>query len=191
MPPTDPQPGASRADVSMTPGSVLRLPMKSRPFRPMSSIWLAVIVADRSPLVVWTLSDSAATDTTSDRPPISSAIARQRQTLGGAEHDALLFVGLEPLDRHGEIERAGEEVRDDERPVRAGDRLTRQIGADVLDGDGGARHDAAASVGDDARYLAGQALGVRTCGRAGDDHRQCKHRATETIAHDPLLLSFP
>jgi hypothetical protein len=76
MPPTEPHPGASRADVSMTPGSTLRLPMKSRPFRPMSSIWLAVMVAERSPLVVWTLTDSAATDTTSVSPPISSAIAR-------------------------------------------------------------------------------------------------------------------
>ena len=50
--------------------------MKSRPRSPMSSIWLAVIVADRSPLVVWTLTDSAATDTTSERPPTSSAIVR-------------------------------------------------------------------------------------------------------------------
>ena len=66
-----------------------------------------------------------------------------------------------------------------------------EVGADVLDGDGGARHDAAARVGDDARNLAGQALGVRARGRAGDDHRQRKHRATKTMAHDPLLLSFP
>jgi hypothetical protein len=36
----------------MTPGSTLRVPMKSRPRSPTSSIWLAVIVAERSPLVV-------------------------------------------------------------------------------------------------------------------------------------------
>ena len=73
-------------------------------------------------------------------------------------------------------------------PVTA---LAYEVGADVLDGDGGARHDAAASVGDNARYLAGQALGVRTCGRSGDDHRQRKQRANESMTHDPLLLTFP
>ena len=74
--PTDPQPGASRADVSMTPGSVLRLPMKSRPLRPMASIWVAVIVADRSPVKVWTLMVSDWTVTVSATPPTSRLMAR-------------------------------------------------------------------------------------------------------------------
>ena len=157
----------------------------------MSSIWLAVIVAERSPLVVWTSHRLGGHRHDFRQAANLEGNGAERQTLGGAEHDPLLLVGLEPLHRHGEIERSGEEVRDDERTVRAGDRFAYEVGADVLDGDGGAGHDAAASVGDDARYLAGQALGVRTCGRAGDNHRQRKHRATETIAHDPLLLTFP
>ena len=70
-----------------------------------------MIVAERSPLVVWTLSDSAATVTDFGQAANLEGDGAQRQALGGAEDDALLFVGLEPLDRHGEIERAGEEVR--------------------------------------------------------------------------------
>ena len=165
--------------------------MKSRPFRPMSSIWLAVIVAERSPLVVWTL-----TRLGGDRDDFGQAAnlegnRAERQALGGAEHDALLFVWLEPLHRHAQIERAGEEVGDDEDAIRAGDRFTREIGTDVLDGDGGARHDAAARVGNDARYLAGQALGVRTCGRAGEQSSpmQAPRCRNDCSRSPPLKLS--
>ena len=87
MPPTDPQPGASRTDVSMTPGSVLRLPMKSRPLRPMSSIWLAVIVAERSPLVVLTWTDSACHRHRFRQAADLEGDGTQRQTLGRGEHD--------------------------------------------------------------------------------------------------------
>ena len=79
------------------------------------------------------------------------------------------------LDR--EVERAGEQVGKQERAVGAGDGLLDEVRADVLDGDGGARKHASARVGDDARQIGRQALGVRTCGRSGDDHRQRKHRA--------------
>jgi hypothetical protein len=50
MPPTDPHPGASRAEVSTTPGRSFSVPMKSRPRNPMFSISAAVITDDRSPL---------------------------------------------------------------------------------------------------------------------------------------------
>ncbi len=48
--------------------------MKSRPLRPTSSICAAVIVAERSPVVVCTRSVSAWTEMVSAMPPTSSAI---------------------------------------------------------------------------------------------------------------------
>ena len=71
-----PQPGASRALVSMTPGSIFSMPAKSRPLSAMSSRFSRVISADRAPLFVWTSVASLATLTVSCRAPTSSAIVR-------------------------------------------------------------------------------------------------------------------
>ena len=76
----------------------------------------------------------------------------------------------------------------DEHPIRAGDRFAAKVGTDVLDRDGGARHDAAARIGYDAGNLPGKALRVCARGRAGDKHRQRKRRSPKTMAHVPLLL---
>ncbi len=71
-----PQPGASRALVSMTPGSILSMPTKSRPLSAMSSRLSRVMSADRAPLFVCTRVASLTTLTVSSRPPTSSAMAR-------------------------------------------------------------------------------------------------------------------
>ena len=172
-----PQPGASRALVSMTPGSTFSMPAKSRPLSAMSSRFSRVMSADARAVVG--LNERCLADD-AHRLFEGADLERdgaQRHTVGCADDDAFLFVALEALDVDGEVERAGEQVGKHERAVGAGDGLFDKIRADVLDGDGGARHHAAAAVGDDARQMGGQALGVRTCGRSGDDHRQRKHRA--------------
>jgi hypothetical protein len=50
--------------------------MKSRPLRPVSSICCCVMSADRSPVVVCTVGDTAWTETVSVKPPTSSRIGR-------------------------------------------------------------------------------------------------------------------
>ena len=78
----------------------------------MSSICPAVIVAERSPLVVWTLTDSGSDRYHFRQPADLERDGTERQTLGGAQHDALLLVGLEALDGDGQVERSSQEVRD-------------------------------------------------------------------------------
>ena len=143
----------------------------------MSSRFSRVMSAERAPLFVWTSVASLTTLTVSSSAPTSSVIARSATRSVAPMHDAFLFVALETLNVDGEVERSGEQVGKHERAVGAGHGLFDEIRADVLDGDGGARHHAAARVSDDARQMGGQALGIRTCGRSGDDHRQRKHRA--------------
>ena len=172
-----PQPGASRALVSMTPGRIFSMPAKSRPLSAMSSMFSRVMSPERAPLL--RLDERRFADD-AHRLLEGADLERdgaKRHAFGRADDDALLFVALETLDADGEVERSGEQVGKHERAVGAGDGLFDEIRADVLDGDGGARHHAAARVGDDARQIGRQALGIRTCGRSGDDHRQRKHRA--------------
>ena len=93
-----PQPGASRALVSMTPGSIFSMPAKSRPLSAMSSMLSRVMSPERAPLVVCTSVASLTTLTVSSRPPTSSAMARSATRSVGASDDAFLLVGLEALD---------------------------------------------------------------------------------------------
>ena len=107
-------PGASRLRVSMTPGSSLSKPAKSRPLRAMSSI---VVARDQpGPRAVRGLhlhrlglhGDGLrqAADVERDRA--------QRHAFRRAEDDALLLVGLESLHGHGQVERARQQVGKDE-----------------------------------------------------------------------------
>ena len=105
------------------------------------------------------------------------------------ELDAFLLVGLEPADRDRDVVVAGEQVGEQERAVRAGHRFARQVGAGVLEDDGGARQHAAARVGDRAGNLAGQSLRLHVAHRPADrdEQRDGEHDPAKTRSHVALL----
>ena len=72
--------------------------------------------------------------------------------------------------------------------VSASDRFADLVGAGVLDGDGGARHYAAARVCDGTRDLTGEPLsehGRRE--RSSYEHRGAEQDSDEPLSHDFLL----
>ena len=87
-----------------------------------------------------------------------------------------LFVGLEAAHRHVDVVVAGEQIREEERAVRAGHRLAGGIGAGVLEDDGRAWKHAAAGVGDRAGNLAGQSLCLHGTHRPAERDEQRDRR---------------
>ena len=165
------------------------MPVTSRPFKAISSMLSRVIMPERAAVVVCTVTASAWTVIVSATPPTSSAIARSANPFGRRERDPFLFVGLESVHRHAEVELPGEQIREDERSVAAGDRLAGQIGARVFQYNGGAWKHAAAGVGDRTGNLAGQSLCLHGTHRPGerDEQRGRQSDPAKTRYHVALL----
>ena len=168
MPPTEPQPGASRVDVSMTPGSVFRVPMKSRP---LQADVLDLVGGDRRrPLAALRL-HAEAIGLHQDLLRQAGHLQRDRQqrhALGRRHDDALLHVRLEAGEGDGDVVGARQQVRHEKRARAVGHDAPHDARAGVRDCDTGPGHDRLRAVGDHPADLPGQTLRGGQRGRAPD-----------------------
>ena len=152
-----------------------------------------MIVADRSPLVVWTFTDSACTTTFSVTCPDFHRDGGKARRSGGVQDEARGFVVLQAGQCHAQRVAAGDHVGDEERAVRVRHHRRRRRRRLVLDRHGRARKHTFAAVRDGPANLPRQSLGAerpRCCTQNRQQGEQTKPLSS-TQSHEPPPSRLP